>query len=181
MKVLGVCGSPRKGNTEWMLTTVLAAAAGDGAETELLLLRLANVRTCRGCLFCEKRDEAGRGTCRIEDDMQSILPKLLAADVIVLGTPGYMSLLSGLLKNFLDRTCPIWPALKGKSVVGVAVAEEGVGAALHNIRSYGDLLHMRWLGGVAALAKLPKEASRQPALVRRLQRLGRQLARSATG
>jgi multimeric flavodoxin WrbA len=180
VKVLGICGSPRKGNTEWMLTTVLNAV-GDGAETELLLLRMADVRTCRGCLSCEQRDESGRGSCRIEDDMQSILPKLLAADVIVLGTPGYMSLLSGLLKNFLDRTCPIWPALSGKAVAGVAVAEESVGAALRNLRTYGDLLHMRWLGGVAALAKLPKEASRQPALARRLERLGRLLSRSVTG
>ncbi len=180
MRVLGICGSPRKGNTEWMMTTVLNAAGG-GAETELILLRTADVRRCRGCLSCEKRDESGRGTCRIEDDMKSILPKLLAADVIVLGTPGYMGLLSGLLKSFLDRTCPIWPALKGKGVAGVAVAEEGVGAALRNLRTYGDLLHMRWLGGVDALAKLPKDASRQPTLVRRLERLGRLLSRSAAG
>ena len=176
MKVLGICGSPRKGNTEWMLTTVLVAAAGGGAATDLLLLRRADVRPCRGCLACEERDDAGRGVCRIADDMQGILPKLLAADALVLGTPGYMGLLSGLLKSFLDRTCPIWPALRGKRIAGVAVAEEGVGAALRNLRTYGDLLRMKWLGGVAALAKLPKDASRQPALRRRLERLGRQLA-----
>jgi len=127
------------------------------------------VRPCRGCLACEKRDRAGRGVCRITDDMQ-------AADVIVLGTPAYMGLLSGLLKGFLDRTCPVWPALRGKRIAGVAVAEEGVGAALRNLRTYGDLLAMRWLGGVAALAKLPKDAARQPALRRRLERLGRRLA-----
>ncbi len=180
MKVLGVCGSPRKGNTEWMLKTVLDAAGDEGAETELLLLRAADVRMCRGCLACEKRDESGRGICRIEDDMEHILPKLLAADVVVLGTPGYMSLLSGLLKNFLDRTCPVWPALRGKAAAGVAVAEESVGAALGNLRTYSDLVHMQWLGGVAALAKLPKDASRQPTLARRLERLGRLLPRKAT-
>jgi multimeric flavodoxin WrbA len=108
--------------------------------------------------------------------MRGILPKLLAADAIVLGTPGYMGLLSGLLKSFLDRTCPVWPALRGKGIAGVAVAEEGVGAALRNLRTYGDLLGMRWIGGVTALAKLPKDASRQPALLLRLGRLGRQLA-----
>ncbi len=185
MRILAVCGSPRKGNTEWMLTTVLEAARsyaacspGGGADCELLLLRQAAVQPCRGCLACEKRDEAGRGVCRIADGMQGILPKLLAADVIVLGTPGYMGLLSGLLKGFLDRTCPIWPALRGKRIAGAAVAEEGVGAALRNLRTYGDLLGLRWCGGVAALAKLPKDASRQPALRRRLERLGRRLALS---
>ena len=180
MKILAISGSPRKGNTDWMLTTVLAAArsyaacsTAGGVEAELLLLRQADVRPCRGCLACEKRDRAGRGVCRIKDDMKGILHRLLAADVIVLGTPAYMGLLSGLLKGFLDRTCPVWPALRGKRIAGVAVAEEGVGAALRNLRTYGDLLAMRWLGGVAALAKLPKDAARQPALRRRLERLGR--------
>ena len=176
MKVIGICGSPRKGNTEWMLAKVLEAAVGGGAQTELVLLRLADVRPCRGCLACEKRDEGGHGVCRISDDVQGILPKLLEADAIVLGTPGYMGLLSGLLKNFLDRTCPVWPALRGKGLAGVAVAEEGVGAALRNLRTYGNLLHMRWIGGVTALAKLPKDASLQSALGPRLQRLGRRLA-----
>jgi NAD(P)H-dependent FMN reductase len=87
-----------------------------------------------------------------------------------------MGLLSGLLKNFLDRTCPVWPALRGKGIAGVAVAEEGIGAALRNLRTYGGLLLMRWIGGVTALAKLPKDASRQPALRLRLERLGRRLA-----
>ena len=177
MKILGVCGSPRKGNTEWMLATLLAAAGAAGAQTELLLLRRAEVRPCNGCLACERRDEAGRGFCVIEDDMRAILPRLLAADVLVLATPGYMGLLSGLLKGFLDRTCPVWPALAGKGVAGLAVAEEGIGSALRNLRTYGDLLKMRWLGGLTALAKLPGDAARQPALARELEKLGRRLSR----
>jgi multimeric flavodoxin WrbA len=179
MRILGICGSPRKGNTEWMLGAVLEAASGGGADCELLLLRQAELRPCRGCLACEKRDPAGRGACRISDDMRDILPKLLAADALVLGTPAYMGLLSGLLKGFLDRTNPVWPALRGKRIAGLAVAEEGIGAALRNLRSYGDLLGLRWAGGVAALAKLPGDASRQPALRQRLERLGRRLALSA--
>jgi multimeric flavodoxin WrbA len=177
MTILGICGSPRKGNTEWMLATLLAAAGAAGAQTELLLLRGAEVRPCRGCLACERRGEAGRGSCVIDDDMRVILPKLLAADVLVLATPGYMGLLSGLLKGFLDRTCPIWPALAGKGVAGLAVAEEGIGSALRNLRTYGDLLKLRWLGGVTALAKVPGDAARQPALARKLEVLGRKLSR----
>ncbi len=176
MNIIGICGSPRKGNTEWMLQKLLGAAAARRAETELVLLRTAHVEMCRGCLACERRDENGAGTCNIEDDMKDILLRMLAADIIVLGTPGYMGLMSGRLKNFLDRTCPIWPALKGKGIAGVAVAEEGIGASLRNIRTYGDLLKMRWLGSVTALAKLPKDSSRQPGLAGRLHRLGGKLA-----
>jgi multimeric flavodoxin WrbA len=176
MRILGVCGSPRKGNTEWVLETALAAAEAAGADTELLLLRGADIRPCRGCLACERRDEAGRGACVIKDGMRDILPKLLAADVLLFGSPGYMGLLSGLLKGFMDRTCPVWPALKGKGIAALAVAEEGAGATVSNIRSYGDLLKMRWLGSVSGLAKLPRDASRKPDLARRLEGLGRRLA-----
>lgn len=176
MNIVAVCGSPRKGNTEWMLGTVVAAAGKAGASTTLIRLREATIQPCRGCLACEKRDERGMGTCRIDDDMKRILPQLLAADVIVLGTPGYMGMLSGMLKSFLDRTCPTWPALKGKGLAGVAVAEENIVATMRNIRTYGDLLQMRWLGGVSGLAKLPKEASRQPVLAKRLEKLGQKLA-----
>jgi multimeric flavodoxin WrbA len=176
MNILGVCGSPRQGNTEWMLTTLLAAAAAAGAVTERVLVRERNIEPCRGCLACERRDAGGRGTCVIDDDMRDILPRLLAADTIVLATPGYMGLLSGRMKTFLDRTCPVWPALRGRGLAGLAVAEEGIGAALRNLRTYGDLLGLSWRGGVTALARLPKDASRQPDIKRRLERLGRKLA-----
>jgi multimeric flavodoxin WrbA len=176
MRLLGIGGSPRKGNTEWMLSTLLEAAAASGADTELVPLRRRRIEPCRGCLACEKRNTEGRGACVIDDDVQDILSKMLAADVIVLATPGYMALLSGLMKTFLDRTCPVWPALRGKGLAGLAVAEEGIGAALRNLRAYGDLLEMRWRGSVTALAKLPKDASCQPGLKLRLERLGKKLA-----
>ena len=53
MKIVGISGSPRRGNTEWMVRRFLDRAAADGAETELLLLRRLNVKTCYGCLACE--------------------------------------------------------------------------------------------------------------------------------
>jgi multimeric flavodoxin WrbA len=115
MKIIGVCGSPRKGNTEWMLRTLLEAAGRSEAEVELLLLRKMDVRMCRGCLACEEGGKERRGICKIKDDMNAVYPKLLAADAIVLATPGYMELISGLLKNFLDRTCAVcrgWKARK---------------------------------------------------------------------
>jgi len=59
MKIIGVAGSPRRGNSEWMLRTLLAEAAREGAEVELLLLRKMDVRPCRGCLACEKRGPDG--------------------------------------------------------------------------------------------------------------------------
>ena len=157
MKIIGISGSPRRGNTEWMVRRFLDRAAANGAETELLLLRRLNVKTCYGCLACEEGGAERKGICKISDDMNDLYPRLLAADALVIGTPGYFDMLSGLLKNFMDRTCPIWPKLVGKPVVGMAVAEEGIGQAVINIRSYVNICQMRWVGSVSGLAKGPGE------------------------
>ena len=177
MKVIGICGSPRKGNTEWMLTKLLAAAAKCGAETELLLLRDKDIKGCNGCLTCEAGGKERKGTCTIQDDMQGIYTKLLEADGLALGTPVYFEMLSGLLKNFMDRTCPIWTKLEGKSVVGIAVAEEGVGKAVENLKTYCSVCGMRWIGHVTALAKTPKQVSQQKDVQRSLEQLGRKFIR----
>jgi multimeric flavodoxin WrbA len=175
MKVVAICGSPRKGNTEWMLTRVLEMLAQSGAETELLLLRKLNVKRCLGCLTCAEGGTERAGVCAVSDDMQSVYPKLVAADVIILGTPVYFYMLSGLLKNFLDRTCPIWTKLEGKKLAGVAVAEEGIGQAVRNLKAYADCCGMEWAGSVSAFAKEPGEIARDPAVELKLRRLASRL------
>jgi len=178
MKIVGVCGSPRRGNTEWMLRTFMAEAADCGAEVELLLLRRMKVRMCLGCLTWEEGGKNRKGVCQIKDDMTEVYPKLLAADAIVLATPGYFEMLSGLLKNFLDRTTPVWPRLEGKKMAGLAVAEEGVGQAIGNFKTYASLCKMPWAGSVTTLAKTPGEAARNKGLERRLRKLARNLVHS---
>ena len=178
MKIIGVSGSPRKGNTEWMLGKLMEMAAQNGADVELLLLRKMDVHMCRGCLTCEEGGRERKGICKIKDDMKEVYPKLLAADAIVLATPGYFEMLSGLLKNFLDRTCPIWPRLEGKKVAGLAVAEEGVGQAIQNFKTYASLCKMQWVGSVTVLAKTPGEVAQNKDVGRRLRRLARELMHS---
>jgi len=175
MKVIGICGSPRRGNTEWMLSKLCAALGQGGAETEVLLLRQLDVRMCRGCLACEKGGKERKGVCVIKDDMNSVYPKLLAADVIILATPGYMGMLSGRLKNFLDRTCAVWPRLEGKRLAGLAVAEETTGQVMQNLRFYGKLLKMEWAGGVFTFAKLPGDAAKVPGIEARIKKLAQKI------
>ena len=175
MKIIGISGSHRKGNTEWMLKTLLEIAAQNGAEVELILLREIDIRMCLGCLVCEKGGRERPGVCQIKDDMNGIYPRLLAADAIVLASPGYFEMLSGLLKNFLDRTCAIWPRLEGKSLAGLAVAEEGVGQTIQNFKTYGSLCKMHWVGSVSVLAKTPGEAAQNQSLKPRLKRLAQKL------
>jgi multimeric flavodoxin WrbA len=176
MKVIGICGSPRRGNTEWMLSQLMQEAARNGAQVETLLLRKMDIKMCRGCLACEEGGKQRPGVCKIKDDMAGVYPKLLEADAIVLATPGYFEMLSGLLKNFLDRTCAIWPRLEGKRIAGIAVAEEGTGQTIQNLKVYASLCKMRWIGSVTVLAKNPGEAAKKEGLERRLKRLAQKLS-----
>ena len=178
MKLLGICGSPRKGNTEWMLRKFLEAAAKAGAETEIILLKDKDIKGCSGCLSCEAGGKERKGVCKIRDDMQEILPKLIEADGMALGTPVYFEMVSGLLKNFMDRTCPIWPKLEKKPIVGIAVAEAGIGKAVENIKTYASVCNMRWVGEVTALARDPRQVSKEKDIEPKLKKLAEKLIRS---
>lgn len=115
MKILAICGSPRKGNTEFMLNKVLENAEG---EKELILLKELDIKHCMGCLGCDKTNK-----CVIQDDMQKLYPKLTDCDILVIGTPNYFNNVPGLLKDFIDRTNPFYETdtLKGKKVVVLVV------------------------------------------------------------
>jgi len=179
MKLLAVCGSPRKGNTEWMLTKLVEAAREAGAEAELVLLRQKDIKLCRGCLTCEVGRDRKPGVCVMKDDMAPLLAKMLEADAIVFGTPVYFYMLSALLKNFIDRTVPIWPLLKGKRAAGVAVAEDTIGQAIANIRTYTDLCRMEWVGDVTCLATKPGEVEANEEVRAQLVALGSALGPGA--
>jgi multimeric flavodoxin WrbA len=171
MKVLGISGSPRKGNTEWMLTKLLEFLDQDNHITELVLIRKMSIKNCTGCLACEAGGKERKGLCTINDDMQLIYPKMLEADVIVLGSPVYFDMISGLLKNFMDRTCPIWTKLGGKRLVGIAVAEESIGKAVDNLKTYGAICGMEWAGSVTAIASKPTDASKDKRLESTIRKL----------
>jgi len=171
MKVIAVCGSPRKGNTELMLDTIIKRFAEKGADVELILLRKKSIKSCTGCLKCEAGGKERPGICVQKDDMTEIFPRLISADCIALGSPVYFEMISGQLKTFMDRTCPVWTRMNGKLLMGTAVAEEGIGQAVQNMKTYGKVCSMKWAGSVTALAKSPSELSQNKIVKRRLIRL----------
>jgi multimeric flavodoxin WrbA len=170
-KVIVVNGSPRKGNTEWMLGKLAEVLDGRGVQTNILPLRKLEIKSCTGCLTCEAGGVNRKGVCKLDDDMNSIYAELLKADGWIIGTPVYFEMISGLLKNFMDRTCPIWPGLAGKKMCGVAVAEEGIGKAIDNLKTYAGVCQMKYIGSVTTLAKTPKQASCDKNLAKRLERM----------
>ncbi|UCE16051.1 MAG: flavodoxin family protein, partial [Candidatus Bathyarchaeota archaeon] len=117
-------------------------------ETELVHLADFDIEHCSGCSdFCEKT-----GECKIQDDMQKLYPKLKEAKLLVIGTPTYYWNVTGLVKDFIDRTNPLYHtgSLKGKMGAAVAVAEEdGQELALSAISSFFELQNMKQVGSIA--------------------------------
>jgi multimeric flavodoxin WrbA len=100
LRVLGISGSPREGgNTEIMVKEALEGARQSGAEVEFVSLAGKRVGGCQACVECGKG-----GKCAVDDDMQALFPKLVAADVLIIGSPIYFGMISAQTKALLDRT-----------------------------------------------------------------------------
>jgi hypothetical protein len=103
MMVLGILGSPRtSGNSSTLLEQALAGAASAGAQTEVLRVAELPISGCRACGYCENADG-----CQIQDAMQEVYPRLLAANVILLAAPVFFYGVPAQLKALIDRcqTC----------------------------------------------------------------------------
>jgi multimeric flavodoxin WrbA len=99
MKILGISGSPRKnGNTAQAIQYALSLFDSEKFETEYITLAELTLNPCRGCLNCQK------GTCIQDDDMTTVTESMRKCDVLILGSPVYMGLISGQMKIMMDRT-----------------------------------------------------------------------------
>lgn len=99
-------GSPRgaAGNTHAAIAPVAAGVRAAGGRAEIVALADKRVEPCTGCFDCWNTT---LGRCPIDDDMPALLARIRTADVLVLATPVYLENMTGLLKNFLDRTLPL--------------------------------------------------------------------------
>jgi len=178
MRIIGICGSPRKGNTEFMLRTILERAEGLGAETELVLLREKDIKFCDGCHICR----GGSGKCSIDDDMNKIRNKLLETDSIIFGSPIYYDGVTGLLKNFIDRTNPIYNKLKGKRfafvIVGQLKGEEGEISrkfVIDFLKNVCEIHGMESSGYVFGVGLKPEEIAKDGSMIKELKELGKKI------
>jgi len=133
MKIIGVCGSPRRGgNTEYLLRLALEEAEKGGAETELILLCDKEIEPCYACRLCVEK-----GECCVQDDMCEIYPKLLEADALILATPVFFNNVTSTLKAFMDRTWCLRGKLRNKIGGAIAVGRRyGIEAALEAINAF---------------------------------------------
>jgi multimeric flavodoxin WrbA len=100
LQAVGIVGSPRKGgNTETLVAHCLKAMAEEGIGTDLIRLGGLDIKGCNACGYCFEHP----GQCSIEDDLQAVHKKMLAADVIVVGSPVYYGSATALVKGLLER------------------------------------------------------------------------------
>lgn len=100
MKILVLCGSPRRsGNTEIMCNAFAEAAKEQGHEVNMVYASSVHPNPCLACGYCRSHD----GECIQQDDMQEVYPLLDAADMVVFASPVYYFNLSAQLKIMLDR------------------------------------------------------------------------------
>ncbi len=110
MKILSICGSPRKGNSEAVINYLAEIFKEKGIENEVVLLREKKIGYCRGCVeFCNKELR-----CHLKDDFPELMKKFDEADRLVLVSPIYFNMPPGIFKNFIDRCCVFYTAEKAK-------------------------------------------------------------------
>ncbi len=120
MKVLGIAGSPRRGgNTDILLEQAMEGAKSAGADIQTIVICDLNIAPCRHCDGCLKT-----GRCVIDDDMQSVYPKLREADRLILASPMFFMGITAQAKAMIDRCQALW-ALKYELKQPVALNTAG--------------------------------------------------------
>ncbi len=106
MKIIGICGSPKKKNstTEYALNLALEQCKEAGIETSLIRLCDHNFSPCIDCGSCSKGF-----TCSQDDDFKNkVMPVLDDDDVkgFIFGSPVYFGGMTAQMKAFFDRCLP---------------------------------------------------------------------------
>ena len=75
-KVLLLSGSPRKGNTDFVLSKISESINEDN---EIVFLRDKEIKHCIGCMSCHEKPE-----CVIKDEMIEIGRMMLESEIIII-------------------------------------------------------------------------------------------------
>jgi multimeric flavodoxin WrbA len=158
LNIMALYGSPRRGgNTEMLLDEFLRGATSEGASVDRLYIHDAAIAPCRGCQACFQS-----GRCIIDDDMEQIYPRLLAADIVVLASPIFFYGVTGGTKVLIDRAQALWgrryvlkdPALgkAGKKRAGFFISAGGTKGpkmfegAILTVKYFFDAFNVRYAG-----------------------------------
>jgi len=106
IKAVAINGSPRmeRGNTALVLDPFIQGMMDGGSEVDQFYASRLKVKPCScGRMQCWNDSS---GECCIQDDMQTLCPKLKAADILILAAPVYVPL-PGEMQNVINRLVPL--------------------------------------------------------------------------
>jgi multimeric flavodoxin WrbA len=98
MKILAICGSPKKGNTYSVLNSIKENCPD--IDFKLLMLSEVNLEMCRGCYGCVL---LGEEVCPLKDDRDMIIKEMSEADGVITAAPTYAIQVPWIYKNFIER------------------------------------------------------------------------------
>lgn len=126
MKVFGICASPRKNTTEYVLKTALSKLKEHDFETEMFTCQAKDIKPCMHCDYCLENKK-----CIIDDDMSDVYQGLQNSDGIILATPVQSGGISSNLAAIMDRTRALeaidYNLLRGKIGMSIAVGGDRTG------------------------------------------------------
>lgn len=138
--ILGISGSPKNGNTEYLLNESLKIASERGYRTESILCSSLRVGFCTDCGDCRSAK-----LCPIDDDMAGVVSLMEKADGIIVASPVYFGSVTAQLKAIFDRTLILRRQgfrLKDKAGCAIAVGGSRNGGQEKTIETIHAWMHI---------------------------------------
>jgi multimeric flavodoxin WrbA len=147
--IIGICGSPRKQATEYVLEQALAMLQEKGLETKLWSVHGKWVDYCAHCDYCLTNK-----ACVVQDDVQELYALLTGAQGIIFASPVYNGGVSAQTKAVMDRMRAVVASdknfFKGKIGMGIVTGGDRNGGqefALMQIHNFFIINGMIPVGG----------------------------------
>jgi NAD(P)H-dependent FMN reductase len=126
-KVVAIVGSYRRhGIIDFAVDAILEGAKDKGADISKIYLLDKHIEFCTNCRSCTQVEGPERGKCVLQDDLESLLSELEAADAIVLGAPVNFFNVNALFRRFMERLVgyAYWPWEKPAPVTRTKVTRK---------------------------------------------------------
>jgi len=173
--ILGISGSPRKGNTEILVKKSLEVCEREGFKTDFVSLAEKKIS-----YFGDKNEG---------DDTHEILEKMANAKAIIIGSPTYFANVPGKLKSLFDQSIVLRrDGFKLKNKIGGAIAvggsrnggQEQVILAIHNFMLIHEMIivsdkETAHFGGIA-VGRTTDDILRDDVGIRTVENLGKKVA-----
>ena len=181
MKILMLTGSAHRHGTSAALADAFIKGAEEaGHEVYRFDAALKKVHPCIACEKCH----TGNDGCVFKDDMEEVIPRLLAADGVVLVSPIYYYNVSAQLKAVIDRFHAKGDEIHGPKKAAMLLTmeddtQESAEGALTSFKGMTGYLGWKNVGTVAALACPNPEALQKTNYLTDAYNLGKSMRTNA--